>query len=377
MVPATNPVSVKSGTGEAQATYRSVGAKNGCVARSPSLWPPEALGCVSVNGGRVGYSIVHLERLVAVVNAGGSYASAADESNKEGALRRAVDEIAQSFGLSRDDLIHQAGPNSVQVTPTGSALASEAARMLNRLSDFDRHMRGRIHDLSGEIRLALYPAHALRLGAVIASYQRDGGMVKVNALEDAARRGGGRSMLEGLRSRDLDLAIAPSDQDDADTSGLQSTSLYSWELVAFDPAELLSAHGGHDVTVEDLEPVPLLTSPPGHRSRSLLEAKAAERGIRLDFAVASSNTDALLALAAARVGVAVVPDDAIPPTTYRESSVPRRPDESAWLRVVDRTALQGEHSFWYRRLSPAKERSALEKAIVKFVGFARSSLRAP
>jgi hypothetical protein len=133
------------------------------------------------------------------------------------------------------------------------------------------------------------------------------------------REEGGAGLVDSLRRGQVDLVIAPDDRTRAASRGasevsgaeaVSSVPLYRWALVAaVRPGHPLASNvAGGTVDREDLFRHELLVSPPGHRTRDLLDLM---RDVENRFVVAGTSPEsgALIALAHHSDRVAVVASD--------------------------------------------------------------------
>jgi hypothetical protein len=165
-------------------------------------------------------------------------------------------------------------------------------------------------------RVAGYPAHIQLLAAAQQRHQRRAPAAGASAggfelvISDSARHDAGESLLSQVGDGSLDLAIAPRSVPGTPTPRerrLHRIALCDWRLIV---ARVVDARWDRTARRRVLDVTtltePLLASPVGHRSRGLLEEHA------IAITQESESTDALIALAAAGLGAALLPADAVP-----------------------------------------------------------------
>lgn len=213
------------------------------------------------------------------------------------ALTKSVQDLEAEFELS---LFERAGRRMV-LTPHGVALLERVRPLLAEVEQLREHAR----------MLASGKATVLRLGGasniiervlpdVLRLYRQRHPQVEVRLKLE-----GGTQLLFALETGEIDVAIT------RQTHGayLRSEAAFPIYAMAAMPAGHRLARR-HSVTIEDLFREPLLTAPPSVTSRRLLELAFQTRGMRPRIAVESHEVNALLALAQADQGVAIVPSTA-------------------------------------------------------------------
>jgi len=213
------------------------------------------------------------------------------------ALTKSVQDLEAEFELS---LFERAGRRMV-LTPHGVALLERVRPLLAEVEQLREHAR----------MLASGKATVLRLGGasniiervlpdVLRLYRQRHPQVEVRLKLE-----GGTQLLFALETGEIDVAIT------RHTHGayLRSEAAFPIYAMAAMPAGHRLARR-HSVAIEDLFREPLLTAPPSVTSRRLLELAFQTRGMRPRIAVESHEVNALLALAQADQGVAIVPSTA-------------------------------------------------------------------
>lgn len=190
---------------------------------------------------------------------------------------------------------------SLRLTRNGEHLLDRARDLLAAATSLHDAPNG----ADGPLRLACYPAHIRRFVArLMATTGLD---LDVSESDDVLRAEGGSGMFNQLARRATDVVVAPRARDRA---GIESVDVYSWRLVAvFYGREFESREGQLDLA--ELEGRPLLLSPRGHSSRMLLDGAMTRAQVEMTVAFESSISEALLSLAEAGVGVAILPSDSV------------------------------------------------------------------
>ncbi|MFG2071193.1 LysR family transcriptional regulator [Nonomuraea maritima] len=121
--------------------------------------------------------------------------------------------------------------------------------------------------------------------------------VRLSLLEDNSDR-----LVESVRDGAVDVALVGTT---APPDGLESWTIVSERLVAaVPPAHPLAARG--TVTLRELSDHPLVCMPPGTGLRTLFDQACAAQGLRPVISLAAGAADAIAALAARGLGVAVL-----------------------------------------------------------------------
>jgi LysR family nitrogen assimilation transcriptional regulator len=213
------------------------------------------------------------------------------------ALTKSIHDLEAELELS---LFERAGRRMV-LTPNGVALLERVRPLLTEVEQLREHAR----------MLASGKATVLRLGGasniiervlpdVLRLYRQRHPQVEVRLTLE-----GGTQLLFALETGEIDVAITR-----------QTYGAYLRSEVAFPIYAMAAIPAGHrlarrrSVAIEDLAREPLLTAPPSVTSRRLVELAFQTKGMRPRIAVESHEVHALLALAQAEQGVAIVPSTA-------------------------------------------------------------------
>ena len=295
-----------------------------------------------------------LQSFLRVVELGSYTATAQALGTSPARVWQSVESLESKLGFAAKTLMRPAGQGGKIVpTPVGrfvAAAAEEAMEAMIALRDqaSAAHRGERL-----ELRLASYPAHVEQfLAGALASFRVmfPDVPVKLHGLTDEARRSGGLNLLAELAAGRVDLAIAPSR--DESGSRLVQYPLYSWQLMAG-----FVTRRTESVSIEELRGQPVLLSPRGFRSRRMFEEACTRSGFEPRVYVDSSNTEALIALGAAGLGVPIIPSDAI-----------NRATSLTWVPVgdVDNEWLGGSYSvFTLHRGASESEREGSSQDLLE------------
>jgi DNA-binding transcriptional LysR family regulator len=225
--------------------------------------------------------------------------AAATLGRSQPALTKSIHDLEAELELS---LFERAGRRMV-LTPGGVSLLERVRPLLAEVEQLREHAR----------MLASGKTMVLRLGGasniiervlpdVLRLYRQRHPQVEVRLKLE-----GGTQLLFALEKGEIDVAITR-----------QTHGAYLRSEAAFPIYAMAAIPAGHrlsrrrSVAIDDLFREPLLTAPPSVTSRRLLELAFLTRGMRPRIAVESHEVNALLALAQAEQGVAVVPSTADP-----------------------------------------------------------------
>jgi DNA-binding transcriptional LysR family regulator len=203
------------------------------------------------------------------------------------------------------------------------------------------------------VRVGCFSPHiAAFLASVVADFRIAHPHIAVDLVEQGltARNpviDGGPSLLEALRAGVIDVITTSAVEDDGDLDGFRA---YEVRVVAVTSAAEPTPTRAR-LSVDALRGVPLVVSPPGYFSRGRLEAACRTAGFEPHVEVESSSPAALLALAEAGVGMAILADDAAPHQRAVTLTAAGQPlTDEVWLyRLASRTDPAAEAFFAHAR----------------------------
>ena len=188
-------------------------------------------------------------------------------------------------------------------TEAGATLLRHAHLILGHFEQAQAEVRGSAAEPAGEVRLGLPSSISQVLGVPLILAARDR-YPRVSLRVAEAMSG---YVLDWLRAGRVDLGLLYAVVDDR---GLRSTSLLTEELVLFGPAD--SSPTDHAaVPLAALSGRPLVLPSPGHGLRDLLDAAAAEGGLRLSPAVEIDAYASIKAMVERGLGFSVLPAHAV------------------------------------------------------------------
>lgn len=259
-----------------------------------------------------------------------SYILAAERLGLEGhvPLIRLVGRLGEAVG--RGPLVSANSKGKVTVTAVGLEILPAAQRLVAAADG--------ILDARAEIRFSAYPSIAARVATRCPQLLDADLPLVLNDVSEVSRDDGGRTLVRNVADGVLDLAIAPTGL--TDEGELAERFLYTWALRIVPPET--GDHplaGRRTVTPADVARYRIAASPPGHKSRALLEGAFALDKIPLDVDLSSSSQEVLRSAAMTGRFVAVIPDDAF-----------EDPEIGPCL-VVDRKPIGGDYALYLRRRS--------------------------
>lgn len=306
-------------------------------------------------------------RTLAEVIERGSFSSAAASLGLHDTHQalRTINRLAENLGISslapRDgDELHL-HPDLRQL----DHIAVDALALISRLEA----ATARLADHTILLRCLTYPSLVVQLVAhAIAEFEArsSGGFsrqVRLPDLESRNRRVAGSSIMRPLMSGAVDVVIGPTKPIPTE-SPVKTRELFRWNVVAaVGEGHPLRARGGPTVEVADVARYPVLISPRGHQTRSLLDAAAPTSGFRVELE--SSNSEARVALGRCGLRVPLVANDAIAGPAF----------DRDWPIVTSNgLPLSGTHCVAWRIDLPIEEQQALAE-FVELVWVSAASLR--
>jgi len=295
-------------------------------------------------------TIEQLRTLTKVADAG-SYQIDSAKHSAVMAVRGLLTRLAEASGDPSEVLTVSDGYGQVRLTERGKQLLPYAEAVIGLVDE--------LHKLDRKVRVAVYSSlmlHMLESGADPAALDFE------FVPADAARAGGGASLIRQLSRHDIDLAVAPAGQKD---DGLEEETLYFWELRAvgrLPDTEVSVRRGRRIVTLKDLAKHPLLVSPPGYHSRQVLEdaARGAKVSLQIRFELADQGLMQRLTKVAPanEPWIAVMPGDA-----YGIPEPENGNDVEAGVTIVAGNSVVGDSYSVYRRASVASTPTEFEQRV--------------
>ena len=193
-------------------------------------------------------------------------------------------------------------PQGVLPTEAGATLLRHAQLILGQFEQAQAEIRGGQAEPAGEVRLGLPSSISQILGVplILAARER---YPRISLRVAEAMSG---YVLDWLHAGRVDLGLLYAVVEDR---GLRSTSLLTEELVLFGPAEATAELRA--VPPQALADRPLVLPSPGHGLRDLLDAHAAEHGLRLSPVVEIDAYASIKTMVERGLGFSVLPAHAV------------------------------------------------------------------
>jgi DNA-binding transcriptional LysR family regulator len=255
---------------------------------------------------------IKIERLRAFVTvaASNSYEDAADKLGlPQPTVWRQVAQLSKELGLE----LFQ--PGTVQLTPSGAEMLNIARQMIKDEEELMRLARDLDDGVRGTVKIACYPAHVNRFIADIsAQFKRKYPATRIELAPYSQDGTAGQELIDKLRSRDVDLAVGQRRPGEPafDREGLDGRLAYEVRLVVVLPDDHPDRHRT-SLSAESLRGTPLVLPPAGYFTRIQVDRVFRAAGFSPEVAAESGAWMALLAMGRTRVGVPIVPDDALGP----------------------------------------------------------------
>lgn len=288
-------------------------------------------------------------RSFAMVAHSESYEDAAEKLGKtQPTVWKQVSSLSQKLGVS----LFERG--TVISTAPGRELLASAEKVLQSYADFALQAERVRNGVTGEVRVACYPAHVNYFLAEAAGRFKEKYPDAQVLLSEFSQTGTkGIEHLDRLERGEVDLAVGPKRE------MFDGIKIYESRIVAVLPDDHLRRNAPM-LTPEDLKDDALLVAPRGYHSRTELDRAFEKAGIRPKIETESSSWMALLALGKHGVGVPIVPDD-----TLGADEVGTYPD----FESAEGTPLIREWWLQWRR------NDALKGAPEKFIQFVEDLLK--
>ena len=251
-------------------------------------------------------TLKQLETFLAVAEARGFRRASERLNLSQSAVTAHVQQLESTLGVP---LFHRT-TRSVRLTDAGNELLERANRTITGLEDTIRSFRDEAAMTRGRVLVACAPSFASSiLPPALAAFQARHPEIFVQV-----REAYGSEILEALRTDAVDFGIGPLDRDDKD---IAFTHLLSDGFVAVingnDPLAKRAS-----LTLPDIMGQPILAMPRRSATRDLLERSFERNGRVLEPKYEMLHHQTLISMADAGLGIAVLPETAVPPA--REGS---------------------------------------------------------
>ncbi|MBO6948635.1 MAG: LysR family transcriptional regulator [Rhodospirillales bacterium] len=251
-------------------------------------------------------TLKQLETFLAVAEARGFRRASERLNLSQSAVTAHVQQLESTLGVP---LFHRT-TRSVRLTDAGNELLERANRTITGLEDTIRSFRDEAAMTRGRVLVACAPSFASSiLPPALAAFQARHPEIFIQV-----REAYGSEILEALRTDAVDFGIGPLDRDDKD---IAFTHLLSDGFVAVingnDPLAKRAS-----LTLPDIMGQPILAMPRRSATRDLLERSFERNGRVLEPKYEMLHHQTLISMADAGLGIAVLPETAVPPA--REGS---------------------------------------------------------
>lgn len=247
-------------------------------------------------------TLKQLETFAAVAEAGGFRRASERLNLSQSAVTAHVKQLEDALGVP---LFHRT-TRSVRLTDAGTELLDRARRTLTGLEDTVRAFRDEAAMTRGRVLVACAPSFASSiLPPALAAFQARHPDIFVQVLEAY-----GSEILDALRTDSVDFGIGPMDREDKD--------IVFTELLADGFAAVMP--GGHplarraSLTFADILDAPILAMPRRSATRGMLENIFEQYGRTLVPKYEMLHHQTLISMAEAGLGIAVLPETAVPPS---------------------------------------------------------------
>lgn len=251
-------------------------------------------------------TLKQLETFLAVAEARGFRRASERLNLSQSAVTAHVQQLETTLGVP---LFHRT-TRSVRLTDAGNELLERASRTITGLEDTIRAFRDEAAMTRGRVLVACAPSFASSiLPSALAAFQsrHPGIFIQV-------REAYGSEIIEALRTDAVDFGIGPLDRDDKD---IAFTHLLSDGFVAVingdDPLAKRPS-----LRLPDIMDKPILAMPRRSATRDMLEKCFEKNGRVLEPKYEMLHHQTLISMADAGLGIAVLPETAVPPA--REGS---------------------------------------------------------
>lgn len=247
-------------------------------------------------------TVKQLETFVAVAEAGGFRRASERLHLSQSAVTAHVKQLEDTLGVP---LFHRT-TRSVRLSSAGMELLERAKRSLAGIEDTVRAFRDEAAMTRGRVLVACAPSFASSiLPMALAAFQTEHPGIFVQVLEAY-----GSEIMDSLRANSVDFGIGPMDRDDKD---IVFTHLLTDGFAAVMP-------GNHPLAARrvlrfaDILDAPILAMPKRSATRGMLENIFEQNGRTLVPKYEMLHHQTLISMAEAGLGIAVLPETAVPPS---------------------------------------------------------------
>lgn len=251
-------------------------------------------------------TLKQLETFLAVAEARGFRRASERLNLSQSAVTAHVQQLETTLGVP---LFHRT-TRSVRLTDAGNELLERANRTITGLEDTIRAFRDEAAMTRGRVLVACAPSFASSiLPPALAAFQSRHPEIFIQV-----REAYGSEIIEALRTDAVDFGIGPLDRDDKD---IVFTHLLSDGFVAVINGNAPLAKRT-SLTLPDIMDQPILAMPRRSATRDMLEKCFEKNGRVLEPKYEMLHHQTLISMADAGLGIAVLPETAVPPA--REGS---------------------------------------------------------
>lgn len=292
-------------------------------------------------------TLKQLETFMAVAEARGFRRASERLNLSQSAVTAHVQQLESTLGVP---LFHRT-TRSVRLTDAGTELLDRASRTVTGLEDTIRAFRDEAAMTRGRVLVACAPSFASSiLPPALAAFQ-----LRHPEIFIQVREAYGSEIIEALRTDTVDFGIGPLDRDDKD---IVFTHLLSDSFVAVMSGDAPLAKR-KSLTFADIMDVPILAMPRRSATRDLLERHFEKNGRVLEPKYEMLHHQTLISMADAGLGIAVLPETAVPPA--RDGSYAVIPlDEPGMVRRMGILIARGHN--------PSPAARAVADMLPEFVG---------
>lgn len=247
-------------------------------------------------------TIKQIETFIAVADTRGFRRASERLNLSQSAVTAHIQQLESTLGVP---LFHRT-TRSVRLSQAGNELLERARRTLTDLDDTLRTFRDEVAMTRGRVLVACAPSFASSiLPPALAAFQSQHPEIFVQV-----REAYGSEIIEAIRNNTVDFGIGPLERDDKDIS---FTHILSDGFVAV-------LAGNHPLASKkklkftDILDEPVLAMPSRSTTRSLLETIFENNGRTLAPKYEMLHHQTLISMADAGLGIAVLPETAVPPS---------------------------------------------------------------
>ena len=233
-----------------------------------------------------------------------SFCRAAEILNRsQSAISMQVRQLEFQLGAS----LFRRTTRRVELTGEGELLLGCARKAVSELESGLRQIKEAIDVQRSRVTVGCYPIAAPRLPRILAAFQKDHPGVATQVRELV-----GTDLLGCIRRQEVDFGIAPRVAV-SNRVEFQFQPILSDEICALIPADI-DPQPGQGISLARLSRMPTLVLAISPAVRTMTDRIQKIHGITLDIKHEVQQLQVLLAMAAAGLGVAILPRMAIPPT---------------------------------------------------------------